>query len=107
MRKVTRRMVLFAAFCALGFLVIPAACAKEGTVAGHARLNAGTARAAHVSYVRQAKRGYRVTRASRRLIRSRGQPLAYRRGTSPRYPVGDWADLTLQCLLSQPFLICP
>ena len=102
-RRVVMRKLLLLIVLSAWVLVAssPATLAKKATIA--ARANTDVTQRAHVSYARHWKRGYRAM--SRRQIRPQVHARVYRR--APRAWASEWDDLTIQCLLSQPFVICP
>ena len=99
MRKVmTREVLLFAGISALVLAGwSPAPLAKKATIA---RANAEITQRAQFSYSRGWKRGHGAI--SRRLKGTHGRAKVYRRSLP-----SEWTDLTIQCLLNQPFVICP
>jgi hypothetical protein len=104
MSKVTTRyMLLLIGVSALALATgARPALAKKATVAAYARAHLETTQPAHFYYAKHWKRGHRAARVSRRLIRPHGYAV-YRRGGRLSYET----DLLLDCLLSQPFVICP
>jgi hypothetical protein len=95
MRKVTTRCVpLVVGVSALALVATtPPALTKQVTVAGYARAKAEANQPAHFSYAKHWKRSHRAARVSRRP-------------TGPARRSYE-TDLLLDCLLSQPFVICP
>jgi hypothetical protein len=104
MRKVTTRyMLLLIGVSALAPATVTGpGLAKQAAVAAYARAHAETTQPVHFYYAKHWKR--RPARASRQL--NRPHPV-YRRGGRPRLPNSYQTDLLLDCLLSQPFVICP
>jgi hypothetical protein len=78
------------------------ALAKHMTVAAYARAQAETTQPARLYHAKHWKRGHRAARVSRRPTRPYGYAV-YRGGARRSYETG----LLLDCLLSQPFVICP
>ena len=102
MREVTARyMLLLIAVSASALATVPT-LAKNATVAVNAMARVETGQPAHLYRAKHWKRGYRAARVSRRPIRPHGYAV-YRRGAHRSYET----DLLLDCLLSQPFVICP
>jgi hypothetical protein len=75
--------------------------AKNATVAAYAKAQAETTQPAHLYSAKHWKRDRRAARVSRRLARPHGY--AVYRSARRSYET----DLLLDCLLSQPFVICP
>ena len=102
MREVAMRGLLPVVLLALAGTIPGPAAAREATAIASTSADAETARSARRS-VRHWKQDQKAV--SRRPIKPQGRARAYRR--QPLGPAFDWNDLTLQCLLSQPFVICP
>ena len=102
-----RKVILLLGVSALVLAAVtwPAA-AKQATLARCAMANSEVTRPAHVSYARHWKRRHKASMASRRLVRPPGYAGVYYR-SHPRLPTSYETDLLLDCLLSQPFVICP
>jgi hypothetical protein len=58
-------------------------------------------------YARDWKRPHRAYRVSRRLGWPRGHARVYIPGSYPRPPISYESELLLDCLMTQPFVICP
>jgi hypothetical protein len=101
MRKVTARSVLLS--IGVSALVLVAA-SPPSLPRVHPQ---GRIKSAHFYYARDWKRRHRAFRASRRLIRPYGYARVYGRGSFPRPSTSYETDLLFDCLLSQPFVICP
>jgi hypothetical protein len=105
MRKVTARSVLLS--IGVSALVLVAASPPSLAKGAPARAHTETSKSAHFYYARDWKRRHRAFRASRRLIRPYGYARVYGRGSFPRPSTSYETDLLFDCLLSQPFVICP
>jgi hypothetical protein len=79
--------------------------AEKPAITRYARANAEAAHPVHVLQASHLKRR-RAAGVSRRTIKPR-DVLVYRGGKRPRYWTSDGTDQLVQCLLSQPFVICP
>jgi hypothetical protein len=98
-----RKVLLLAGMSAVVLAAVTwSAAAKQATLARYAMANSEIARPVHFSYAKHWKRGHRAARVSRRSIRPHGYAI-YRGGAYRSYET----DLLLDCLLSQPFVICP
>jgi hypothetical protein len=108
MRKVARRDALI--MFGLGILILsastPLALAQQATIARYAKESSEVNRSAHVHSARHWKRRPKGTRISRRRVMPPGQAGVYYRSL-PRLSSSYEADLLLDCLMSQPFVICP
>ena len=104
MRKITMRNALFLVGMSVLILVAatPLAAAKQAPAKTHAET-----RSAHFYSARDWKRRHKASRVSRRRIGPPGGAGVYYRGGRPRPPNGYEADLLLDCLFTQPFVICP
>jgi hypothetical protein len=104
MRKVTAHNVLLP--IVMSALVLVAATgptlAKEPRASAHAE----TTKSAHF-HARDWKRHHRIYAASHHLGKPRAHVRVYNRGSYPRPLISYETDLLLDCLLSQPFVICP
>jgi hypothetical protein len=101
-----RKMLWFAGISALALVAaIGPAPAEESAISRHARVTAEVAYPARVLHARHLKRR-RASAVSRRTVEPR-DVLVYRRGKRPGYWASDGTDQLIQCLLSQPFVICP
>jgi hypothetical protein len=104
MRKVTAHNVLL--HIGMSALVLVAATGPTLAKEPHARAHAQTTKSAHY-YARDWKRHHRIYAASRQLGKPRAHARVYNRGSHPRPLTSYETDLLLDCLLSQPFVICP
>ena len=102
MCKVTARYTLLLIGVSVLALATGPALAKKATVAAYVRAHVETTQPAHFYYARHWKRGHRAARVSPRPIRPHGYAV-YRSGARPSYET----DVLLDCLFSQPFVICP
>jgi hypothetical protein len=104
MRKVAARNVLLLIGIAALVLMAPTgpALAKKGRASTYAE----TAKSAHHYSARDWKRRHRAYSASRRLVRLHGYARVYYH--RPIYPWDSYeTDLLFDCLLNQPFVVCP
>ena len=108
MRRVTRRnaLVMFG----VGVLILSAptlsALAKQATIARYAKGSSEVAQPARFYQARHWKRRSKASRISRRRVTPPGQAGIHYRSLL-RSQSSYEADLLLDCLLSQPFVICP
>jgi hypothetical protein len=101
-----RKMLLFAGMSALALVAtIGPAPAEKPANARYARANAEAVYPGHVLRASHLKRRGAAA-VSRRTVKPR-DVLVYRGGKRPRYWTSDGTDPLIQCLLSQPFVICP
>ncbi len=105
MRKVTARNVLLS--IGMSALVLVAATRPALAKEAPARAHAETTKSARFYYARDWRRRHRASTASRLLVKPRGYARVYNRGSYPRPPASYETDLLLDCLMSQPFVICP
>ncbi len=104
MRKVApRNMLLFVGMSVLIMVAATPLAAKQAPAKTHAE----TTRFVHSYSARDWKRRHKASRVSRRRVRPPGYAGAYYRGGRPRLPNGYETDLLLDCLFTQPFVICP
>jgi hypothetical protein len=103
MRKITVRNVLLS--IGMSAIVLVAATLPALAKKAPARALAETTKSAHFYSARDWKRRHRASAASRRLVKPRGYARVYSRGSYP--PASYETDLLLDCLMSQPFVICP
>lgn len=73
----------------------------QGAPAASLRGGAEAARPVYRTEIRNWKRGKRT------VLRRTVRPQARANKRAPWAPGFNWSELTLQCLLSQPFVICP
>jgi hypothetical protein len=105
MRKITVRNVLLS--IGMSAFVLVAATLPALAMKAPARALAETTKSAHFYSARDWKRRHRASAASRRLVKPRGYARVYNRGSYPRPPDSYETDLLLDCLMSEPFVICP
>jgi hypothetical protein len=104
MRKVTAHNVLL--HIGMSALVLVAATGSMLAKEPRARAHAETTKSAHF-YARDWKRHHKIYAASRQPGKPRAHARVYNRGSYPRFLRSYEADLLLDCLLNQPFVICP
>ncbi len=105
MRNATPRNLIL--LIGIGVLLLTAR--SEATLAKRApaSVHAKSLKSAHVHYGRNWKRSHRAYAASRRFVKPRGYARAYYRRVYPRPWDSYETDLLFDCLMSQPFVICP
>jgi hypothetical protein len=104
MRKVmSRNALLLLGIGALFLMTTAPALAKHASQ----RVNAETSKSAYSLSARDWKRRHRSYAASRRFVKPRGYARAYYRRAYSRPWASYEIDLLFDCLLSQPFVICP
>jgi hypothetical protein len=104
MCNVTRLMIGLSALMAV--TAAPPASAKHTATSAYAAVHANVIRSVRVAKARHWKRGYKASAVSLRPMRPRGQDFGYYRSRR-LVRTDDEIDLLLQCLLYQPFVICP
>jgi hypothetical protein len=104
MRKITMRNVLL--FIGMSALVLVAATGPTLAKEPRARAHAETTKSAHV-HARDWKRHHRIHAASRQPGKPQAHARVYNRGSYSRALTSYEADLLIDCLLDQPFVICP
>ena len=100
MRTITVRNVLL--LIAMSALVLMAATRPALAKEASARSRAEIAKSGHHYYAR-----HKAHKASRRLVRQRGHARVYITRSYPRPPMSYETELLLDCLMTQPFVICP
>lgn len=105
MRKIATRNVLL--LIGMSAFVLMAATSPALAEEASARARAEIAKSARSYNARDWKRSHRAYRVSRRLARPRGHAGVYLARGYPRPLIGYDGDLLLDCLMTQPFVICP
>jgi hypothetical protein len=109
MRKLTKRTVLLIIGISAFVLAEPTAPAHaaQAAIANRSGAKAKINQPAPVSYARHWRRSQRASAVSLRVVRPRGHISVYKRYRRPSLAASDAADRLLDCLFSQPFVICP
>lgn len=105
MSEIAARNVLL--LVGMGALVLTAAILPAISTEALAKAHAVTTTSTHHYSVRDWKRRHRVHKVSRRLVRPRSYAPVYVPRSYPWPPINYETELLLDCLMTQPFVICP
>jgi hypothetical protein len=105
MRNIATRNVLL--LIGTSAFVLMAATGLALVKEASARARVEITKSGRYYYARDWKRPHRAYRVSRRLGWPRGHARVYIPGSYPRPPISYESELLLDCLMTQPFVICP
>ena len=105
MRKIAARNLLL--LIGMSAFVLMAATGPALAKEASARARGEITTSAHYHYARDWKRHHRTYKVSRRRVRPRGCARVYVPGSYPTPPLSYENELLIDCLMTQPFVICP